>query len=207
LKIGFFFVFINIFFVSCVSTKVVKSDLSLYRAMINANSAEFSRFSSAFIDLKTNHPSSLYLKSAFSIAILKSIENQELIIAKYYLEQSKDRFVNSDNVDYYDFYEFKIDFLSIDRKNRMQNKLLDLDKKADLFIAKYSKSSYLYLIKDMKSSVLASLYLLNDGISKLYTTLGKSNASKTYQVKNTKINIRKSDIVEPKSFFLIEIFE
>ncbi len=194
---------------SCFSPPIsTKSDLEMYRDMVGYNaSSEFSKFSDVFVDLSSNHPSSVYLERAFLIAISNSINNSEFKMAKFYLDKMKSQFISSENSDFYEFYELKIAFLTLDDKNRNQKEFLDLKIKIEEFLAKYQSSDYRYLAMDIKSSIDATLYVLNEKIARLYEKRGNSYSSDVYKIKNKKLKIKKSDIEEVSSFFIVELFE
>lgn len=196
-------------FFSCFSTPMeTKSDLEMYREMVSYNaSSEFSKFSDVFVDLSSNHPSSGYLKNAFLIAIDNSIGISEFKMADFYLSKMKSQFIDDSNQDFYEFYALKIAFLKLDDKNRNQKEFLDLKIRVEEFIIKYGRSDYRYLAMDIKSSIDASLYLLNEKIAGLYEKRDQDYSSNVYKMKNKKLKIARSDIKEVKSFFIIELFE
>jgi outer membrane protein assembly factor BamD (BamD/ComL family) len=216
IKLGYYLKYIRylfvpflLLFISCsVDPKINKSDLEMYRDMVGYNaSSEFSKFSDAFVDLSSNHPSSIYLKDAFLIAIDNSISVSEFIMAEFYLSKMKSRFINDENKDFYDFYELKISFLKLDKKNRNQKEFLKLQEKSEIFLKKYKNSDYRYLAMDIKTSINANLYLINEKIANLYKKKDNAYSSNIYKKKNYKLKIKKNDIKEVKSFFISELFE
>lgn len=194
---------------SCSDTpNKTKSDLEMYREMVGYNaSSEFAKFSDSFVDLHSNHPSSVYLERAFLIAISNSIELSEFNMAKFYLTKMKSQFINNDNRDFYEFNELKISFLTLKTKHRNQKEFLDLKIKAEDFINKYQNSDYRFLAMDIKTSIDANLYLINAKISKLYDKRNNKYSSLEYANKNKKLNLQENDIVKVKRFFLVELFE
>ena len=194
---------------SCSNTpNKTNSDLEMYRDMVGYNtSSQFAKFSDSFVDLSSNHPSSIYLKRAFLIAISNSINISEFKMAEFYLNKMKSQFINSSNSDFYDFYELKIAFLKLNGKYRNQKEFYQLRIKAEEFLDKYTDSDYRYLAMDMKTSIDANIYLINEKIAKLYTQRGSSYSSSKYMEKNERLNIKKNDIKEVKRFFIVELFE
>lgn len=204
----FFFLLV---FTSCSnSANKAKSDLEIYQEMNSFNSTtEFTKFSNSFVDLNSNHPSSIYLKDAFLIAINSSIKHKEFQLAKFYLQKMKSKFLNKDNLDFYDFYDLKLSFFMIKDKNRNQKELIEIKKESEVFLKRYKNSDYSYMVSDIASTVSSSLFLINKNASKLYDILENKNSSEIYKNKNKhlSVNLNEDDIAEPKNFFIIELFE
>lgn len=204
--LGIFFIILN----SC-SSKVAqeynKSDFYWYSKMIDDISKGYmEKANDSFVSLQIEHKNSFFISSALLILIKTYINEEKYKLANYYLELYSEKFSNNSNIDYIEYMNIKIDFLSMKYQNRNQEFLLDTLTRVDDFINKFSTSYYLLLVKNIQSTLLISKSYLYKNIASLYKTQNKQKAYELYLKKSHNAwsdfnNTKAEDLVWYRSIF------
>ena len=160
-----------------------------------------------FISLKSEHVRSPLMPTAMMMLAHAHIEDENYLLANYYLDEYNKRYSANDNRDYIDFLKIKAGFLGISDAYRDQKLILDSIKKSQTFIYRYPGSMYAPLVNTILIKLTMSQYLLNENIAALYDRTGKPEAAKIYRAKNDGSLLKSTDIKAPKSGFLGKIFD
>jgi len=148
-----------------------------------------------YTSLQSEHRNSPLLKEATIILANAHIDNNEHILANYYINQYISKFALRDDIEYLEFLKIKSTFLSFKYPNREQKLIDSILKKIDKFLKLYPSSKYSILVNHMYSRVFMAQLDINLKISKLYKRIDKDKASKIYKEKLENSFI-KTEIIE-----------
>ena len=148
-----------------------------------------------YTSLQSEHRNSPLLKEATIILANAHIDNNEHILANYYINQYISKFALRDDIEYLEFLKIKSTFLSFKYPNREQKLIDSILKKIDKFLKLYPNSKYSILVNHMYSRVFMAQLDINLKISKLYKRIDKDKASKIYKEKLENSFI-KTEIIE-----------
>jgi len=160
-----------------------------------------------YISLKSEHMRSPLLQTAMMMLAQAHIDNEEYLLANYYLEEYNKRFGQSNNRDYIEFMKIKGAFLGISNAYKDQKLILDSIQKAKTFIYRYPGSMYSPLVNTILIKLHMSQYLLNENIAALYERTGKPKAATIYREKNDGSVLESADINAPEKGFIGQIFD
>ncbi len=107
------------------------------------------------------------------------MEQEQYLLANFYLDSYLQRFVSEKNADFIHFLKFQSNYLSFKNPNRDQQLLLEtIDKiQTDRQI---TSEGFVALKGSLKTILLAKAFLMNEKIAKLYAKLGKKKAQEIY---------------------------
>jgi outer membrane protein assembly factor BamD len=160
-----------------------------------------------YISLKSEHMRSPLMPTAIMMLAHAHIENENYLLANYYLDEYNKRYSANDNRDYVDFMKIKASFLGISNAYKDQKLMLDSIKKSKTFIYRYPGSVYTPLVNTILIKLYMSQYLLNENIAALYDRTGKPAAAKIYRAKNDGSLLKVTDIKAPEKGFVGKIFD
>jgi len=168
-----------------------KSDLYWYQEIVkDVKTNSLDKADEAFTSLASEHVASPLLKEAMMILAKAHREEEEYIMANYYIDEYIKRYATSRDIDYLKYLKIKSNFKSFKKLNRDQELLLKTINQANSFIKEFPNSK---MIPDVQT-ILTRLYLanrvLNENIASLYRKTGKLKAAKIYEqkVKNSWLN-------------------
>jgi outer membrane protein assembly factor BamD len=161
-----------------------------------------------YLSLSSEHFRSPLLKEAMLILTKAHMEQEEYLLAKFYLDEYIKKFGSTSDTEFIKFLKIKSAYLSIKNPNRNQELLLNTIAKAKNFINFYPLSLYKQKVQTMLTRLhLAQIYL-NDKIAHLYTKLDKPKASSFYKSKNDRIEwLKNIEYKAPDISWLRQIFE
>jgi outer membrane protein assembly factor BamD len=156
----------------------------------------------AFTSLSSEHVASPYLKEAMMILYRVHLEEDEYLMANFYLDNYIKRYATSRNIEYLKYLKIKTKFAQFKHPKRNQKLLIDTIAEANDYIEKFPNSLY----NPMVDTILTKLYLteliLNREIVSLYKRLGRDKAAAIYQQKIDKSWLKDTPIAtENKSLF------
>ncbi|MBD3788775.1 MAG: outer membrane protein assembly factor BamD [Campylobacterales bacterium] len=160
-----------------------------------------------YISLKSEHMHSPLMPTANLMLAYAHMDNEEYLLADYYLDEYNKRFGDAGNKEYIDFIKLKASFLGIKDVYKDQKLIMDSIEKAKKYQYRYPGSTYLPLVNNMLIRLHMSQYLLNENIAALYERTGKENAAKIYREKNNDSIIQMTDITPPQKGIVGEIFD
>ena len=139
-----------------------------------------------FISLESEHRNSTFLPSSMMIMANSHIEEEEYVMANYYLDEYEKKFGLTQDIDYIRFLKIKSKFLAFKEQFRDQKLLTTTLKESNEFLKKYPKSQYIYLVQDIKSRLLMAKSQFDAEISALYERVDKPKAQEYYKQKAQK---------------------
>ena len=135
------------------------------------------------MNLEAEFPSSPYIKSDLLILYLAHLQNEDYILAKFYLNQYEKRFASAKEIPWCEYQKIKIDFLSYQNAYTNQKKILNLINECKYYKLTYPNSIFLPEINTIYVKTLLTKKYLDAKIYKLYKKLGKEKAAQKYKTK------------------------
>lgn len=136
-----------------------------------------------YTSLEAEHRNSSLLPSAIMIIATAHMEDEEYLMANYYLDQYLKKFSKKDDIDYIRYLKIKSNFLAFKSQFREQDLLSKTLKQTDKFIHEYPNSKYIYIINTIRARLLMKKAIFDKEISELYGRVDKPKAQKVYEKK------------------------
>jgi len=179
-----------------------KSDIYWYNKMIHyVSTGDLDRADDYFTSLQSEHFTSPLLKEAMLIMAQAHMDNEEYLMAKYYLDEFIKRFGDERNIQFAKFLKIKASFLAFKNINRDQKLLQETIKEAKGYKEEFPNSVYNPMVDTILTKLAMAEYVLNEEIAALYKRRGKEEAAKYYLEKNREYNFTKDQIIVPKSWY------
>ena len=179
-----FFVVAIIFIAGCSSPneeEYNKPAIYWYNKMIKQiASYRLDEADDTYTSLESEHRKSPLVQSAMMIIANAHMKDEEYIMANFYFDEYINRYSHSKNIDYIRYLKIKSNFLAFQNQYRDQELLDKTLKATDKFIQEYPSSTYIYLVKTIKSRLLMTQALFNKEIANLYGRIDKPKAQKFY---------------------------
>ena len=160
-----------------------------------------------YTSLASEHAESPLLHEAMLILAQAHMQEEEYLLANFYLDEYIKRYGDKKNSEYARFLKIKANFESFKYPNRNQQLLLDTIKNTQSFIKEYPNSEY----KPMVETVLVKLKLANLELTKeiasLYKRIDKQKAAKIYKKRVDSSPLKNSNVIEPEIPWYRAIFE
>lgn len=160
-----------------------------------------------YSSLQSEHVSSPLLPQATLVLAKAHMDEEEYILADYYLDEYLKRFAKRTEREFVEFMKVKAKYLSFKHPRRDQILIDKTITEALAFKKKYKNSYYLTILDTM----LARLYLaredLNKEISELYTRLDKPKGAEFYKKKIKQKWINWDEVKPADQIWFRKIFE
>jgi len=160
-----------------------------------------------YISLKSEHMRSPLMPTAIMMLAHAHMNQEEYLLANYYLDEYNKRYGAEDTREYTDFMKLKASFLGVQDVNKDQKLIMDSINNARTYLMRYPGSPYTPLVNTILIRLHMSQYLLNENIAALYDRTGKPEAAKIYREKNKGSVVELSDITPPKTGIIGTIFD
>ena len=155
----------------------------------------------AYTSLASEHVASPLLKEALMILYRAHLEEDEYLMADFYLDNYIKRFATGRNIEYLKFLKIKSHFAQFRHPKRNQKLLLDTIAEANRYKEKFPDSLY----NPMVDTILTKLYLteliLDRDIVSLYKRLGKKRAAEIYRKKIDSSWLKNTPIATKSTIF------
>ena len=201
-----------ILFVGCGSDKEVaefnKPALYWYKKIASSISAEnLDKADAYFISLKSEHMRSPLMPTAVMMLSHAHMNQEEYLLANYYLDEYNKRYGEESSREYTDFMKLKASFLGVKDVYKDQKLIIDSISASKTYVYRYPGSPYSPLVNTMLIRLYMSQYLLNENIAALYDRTGKEGAAKIYRDKNIGSVVEMKDITAPEKGIIGQIFD
>ncbi len=209
-RLGVILLFISLF-TACSNKDTVneydKPALYWYNQVVKEiASSNLDKADNYYISLRSEHAHSPLLPTATMLLAQAHMEEQEYIMADYYLDEYLKKYAKGTKIEQAKFLKIKAAFLGIKDINKEQQLMLNTLTNVDKFIKRYPNSIYLPIVNTIKVRLHMAQYMLNENIASLYRRLGKEKAAKIYKEKNANSPLNMADIKAPKVGFFESIF-
>ena len=170
-------------------------------------SGRLNKADSYYISLKSEHIHSPLLTTALMMLANAHIEEEEYLLANFYLDEYNKLFGDYKSREYIDFLKIKASFLGIQDVYKDQKLMQDSISGAKTYGYRYPNSVYLPLVHTLEIKLKMSQYLLNENIASLYARINKPKAYKIYKNKNKGSVVELDDITPPTKTIIDKIFD
>jgi outer membrane protein assembly factor BamD len=160
-----------------------------------------------YASLSSEHISSPLLKESMLILAEAHMEEEEYLLANFYLDEFIKRFGDKENSEFARFLKVKANFAAFKYPNRDQQLLLDTIKNAKSFLQRYPNSKFSPFVQTILAKLYMAEYKLNKEIASLYHRTDKEKAAKIYEEKLKNSWVNNVQIVDPKTSWYRSIFE
>lgn len=161
----------------------------------------------AYTSLSSEHVASPLLKEALLILAQAHKEQEEYIMANFYIDEYTKRFARSKNIEYLKYLKIESNYQSFKKINRDQKLLIDTIDSANAYIKKFPTSPYNPLVHTMLTRLYLAEHMLNKNIATLYKKTGKKKAAKLYEEKINNSWLKNTDAIAPKNGFFGSIID
>ena len=199
-------------FVGCASDEEVaefnKPAFYWYKSIAdNITRGNLDKADAFYISLKSEHMRSPLMRTAVMMLAHAHMNEEEYLLANYYLDEYNKRFGESYSREYTDFMKLKASFLGVKDVYKDQKLIIDSIAACKTYVYRYPGSAYTPLVNTMLIRLHMSQYLLNENIAALYDRTGKPDAAKIYRDKNIGSVVEMTDITAPKKGIIGMIFD
>ena len=160
-----------------------------------------------YISLKSEHMRSPLMQTAMMMLAVAHMDEEEYLLAGYYLDEYNKRFGGEKNREYIEYMKLKAAFLGIKDVYKDQKLIMDSINGAGTYLLRYPGSTYTPLVKTILVRLHMSQYLLNENIAALYERTGKPDAAKIYREKNKGSIVEMADITPPEKGIIGKVFD
>jgi outer membrane protein assembly factor BamD len=160
-----------------------------------------------FSSLQSEHIESVFVPEAMMLLAQAHIEEEEYILAIYYLDEYEKRFAKNEEKAYIDFLKLKAKFYAFEQPKRNQQLLKQSISEINRFLLKYPNSEHIPVVKTMLIRFLLSEYTFNNAIKEIYIKLDKPKAADFYNKKVKYAWMKKIKIEPAKVFWIRALFE
>lgn len=155
----------------------------------------------AYTSLSSEHVASPLLKEALLILAQAHKEQEEYIMANFYIDEYTKRFARSKNIEYLKYLKIESNYQSFKKINRDQKLLIDTIDSANAYLKKFPTSPYNPLVNTMLTRLYLTEHMLNKNIAALYKKTGKKKAAALYEEKINNSWLKTTDAIAPKNGF------
>jgi len=160
-----------------------------------------------YISLKSEHMRSPLMPTSVMMLAHAHMNNEEYLLANYYLDEYNKRFGDENSREYTEFMKLKASFLGVKDVYKDQKLIIDSINNAKTYLGRYPGSDYAPLVNTILIRLHMSQYLLNENIAALYERTGKEDAAKIYRAKNKGSVIESADITPPEKGMVDYVFD
>lgn len=162
---------------------------------------------SLYTSLSSEHVESPLLPEAMMMLANAHMQDEEYILANFYLDEYLKRYGNKENADHVRYMKIKANYEAFPNPNRNQQLLLDTIVQTKEFIARYPNSKFKPLAQTILVRLELGEYFLDQNIKDLYSRTDKPEASQKYEEKLKNSPLEKAHIVEPHIPWYRSLFE
>jgi len=160
-----------------------------------------------FTSLESEHISSPLIPQAMLILMQAHMDNEEYLLANFYLEEYMKRYGSFKNRELAQFIQIKAAFYGLRSPQRDQKLIADTLIRARNYIVTYPHGEFTPMVHTMEVRLQMTQFLLNEKIASLYDRRDKPRAAEIYRKRNELGWIKMDDIEPPSSGWFGWLFE
>lgn len=161
-------------------------------------SQDLEKADSLYTSLASEHIESPLLPDAMMMLANAHMQDEEYVLANFYLDEYLKRYGSKANADHVRFMKIKANYEAFPNPNRNQQLLIDTINQTKDFLARYPNSKFRPLAETILLRLELGEYFLDENIKDLYSRVDKPEAAKAYDEKLKKSSLGEAKIVEPK---------
>jgi outer membrane protein assembly factor BamD len=210
---SFFTAFVVVILLSGCATKEEKAiynkpALYWYGQIIKSiKNADLEKADDMYTSLSSEHVASPLLPEAMLILAQAHVEEEEYLLANFYLDEYLKRYGTEKKSEFARFMKIKANFDSFPSPNRNQQLMLNTIKEIKEFLVKYPDSQYRPMVETMLVKVELGNYYLNENIVSLYKRTDKPKAAKYYEEKVDASPLKNAKMIAPHIPWYRSLFE
>ncbi len=162
---------------------------------------------SFYTSLSSEHIESPLLPEAMMMLANAHMQDEEYLIANFYLDEYLKRYGSKENADHVRYLKLKANYESFPNPNRNQQLLMDTIAQTKEFIIRYPNSRFKPLAQTMLVRLELAEYFLDQNVQSLYARTGKEEAAKQYEEKLKRSPLVDANIIEPHIPWYRSLFE
>lgn len=160
-----------------------------------------------YTSLESEHRNSPLLPSALLILANGHMDNEEYLLANFYLDEYIKKYAFSKNIDYVRYLKIKANFLGFSYELRDQMLIEETIKDIEVFKKNFSNSSYMPLVETMSARLYMAKAVLDKEIADLYKRIDKPKAADYYTEKVKESWVEPEEVQEVHVPFYRDIFQ
>ncbi|WP_331775856.1 outer membrane protein assembly factor BamD [Sulfurospirillum sp. 1612] len=160
-----------------------------------------------FTSLSSEHVESPLLPTSMLMLAHAHMQEEEYILANFYLDEYIKRFGNAKNTEYARFLKMKANFDSFLQPGRNQQLLLDTIQSTKAFVKRYPNSKFRPMVDTMLVKLELANFQLTEETASLYGRLDKPKAKKIYDEKIQKSPLKDAKMIKPHVSWFRSLFE
>jgi len=187
-------------FFGCADKKEVYNKPALYwygEIIKKIKDFDLEEADNLYTSLSSEHISSPLLPEAMIILAQAHMEEEEYLLANFYLDEYIKRFGTTQKSEYARFMKIKANFESFPNPNRNQQLLLDTMKQTKEFVDRYPDSQYRPMVETMYVKLKLGEHFMIKNIADLYTRIDKPEAAKVYQEQFDNSPLKNANMIKP----------
>ena len=161
-------------------------------------SQDLEKADSFYTSLASEHIESPLLPDAMMMLANAHMQDEEYVLANFYLDEYLKRYGSKANADHVRFMKIKANYEAFPNPNRNQQLLIDTINQTKDFLARYPDSKFRPLAETILLRLELGEYFLDSNIKDLYSRVDKPEAAKAYDEKLKKSSLGEAKIIEPK---------
>lgn len=202
MKKYFLYILSIILFISCSSKDTDLFGLSqeawFSQIIKDIKDADLDAADEHFISFSSEHVASKLLETTMLILAQAHVDQEEYIMANFYLDEYIKKYGTRQSVEYAEFLKIKANYDSFSKPNRNQKLMKDNIIQTKNFLNKYPNSKYRPLVDTMLVKMELGEYYLNNNIYDLYQRTGKEESAKIYKEKLENSQFKEDEIIVPE---------
>jgi len=160
-----------------------------------------------YTSLESEHRNSPLLPTALLILANGHIDEEEYLLANFYLDEYIKRYAFSKNIDYVRYLKIKANFLGFSYELRDQMLVENTIKDIEEFKQSFPKSPYMPLVNTMNARLYMAKAALDQEIANLYKKIDKPKAAEYYNEKVKESWVKPEEIKPVDVPFYRSIFQ
>ena len=160
-----------------------------------------------FTSLESEHVGSPLIPEAMQILVQAHMDEEEYLLANFYLDEYLKRYGTSKNRDYIEFMKIKASFMGLKSPQRDQELIEETLQKAERYIRSFPDSEFRPLVQTIEVRLEMTRFMMNEEIASLYDRRGKPEAARIYRERNAKSWIESDNLAPPSEGWLEWLFE
>ncbi len=160
-----------------------------------------------FTSLESEHVGSPLIPEAMQILVQAHMDEEEYLLANFYLDEYLKRYGTSKNRDFVEFMKIKASFMGLKSPQRDQELIEETLQKAKGYIRSFPNSEFTPMVQTIEVRLELTRFMMNEEIASLYERRDKPKAARMYRERNAKSWIEREDMVPPYKGWLGWLFE
>ncbi len=160
-----------------------------------------------YTSMSSEHVASPLLEQVLIILAQAHIENEEYLLANFYIDTYIKRYGDYEKNQYAKYLKIRANFLSFSDPNRNQELLLKSIEGAKKYILDYPRGKYTPLVQSILVRLQLGEYYLNKRIQKLYGRIDKEKSQRVYKQILQTSPLKDAKMLDPRRAWYREIFD